>query len=751
MACLHIAKVAISAAAFSIDRPYDYRIPEELTAKILPGVRVMIPFGRGNHRREGIVLDVREEETADKPLKAIDRALDDEPVLDAGLLKLALWMRNRYFCTVYDAVHAMLPSGLWFKENGRRAVRDKTVKIISLAITGEDALAIAEQKRLRSPRQAEVLSLLASTGPVPADKVCYFTGATSAVIKNLEKQNLVQAELVEVFRRPEISPAEVPDKIILNEEQASAFAGLKERLAAGQTGGALLFGVTGSGKTQVYIRLIQEVLKSGKGAIVLVPEIGLTPQLVGIFSAHFGENVALLHSSLGIGERYDEWKRIRSGQARVVVGTRSAVFAPVEKLGLIIIDEEQEHTYKSENSPRYSARDVAKARCAQAGAMLLLGSATPDVESMYSAQSGKYALFELKNRYNQHQLPDVVIVDMKEELRGGNGTFISRPLEAEIRKNIERGEQSILFINRRGASNLVVCGECGYTYTCDRCSVSMTYHSVGRRIMCHYCGASQPVPEVCPECGGKLKFMGVGTQRVEEELRALFPDTEIIRMDTDTVSPARTHEKLLRRFKEKNVPILLGTQMVTKGLDFENVTLVGVISADQLLYVNDIRANERAFSLITQVVGRAGRGGKRGRALIQTFTPENAVIGLAARQDYPAFYENEIRFREMLGCPPFADMVVTTVSGPAEDAVIKGCVKIKVSYEHYFADTPGIKVLGPAPAAVAKVNNRYRYRVTLVCRADKQIRETVAHVMREFAGDRENRNLNVYADVNPND
>jgi primosomal protein N' (replication factor Y) len=742
-----VAKLAVAVETYHIDKPYDYRIPDTLLDKVTPGVRVAVPFGKGNRRSEGLVLSLSPDDGT-KTLKNIDAVLDASPVLNQEGLKLALWMSERFFCTVYDAVKAMLPAGMWFKDGARRT-GDKTVTMAVLDIPPEEALILAGQKKKKAPQQASILELLSQLGAADVKDILYFTGASRSSVKALQKLGVIALEEREVFRRPEIKAREDSGPIVLNASQQAVFDSLKELLKKNVPEACLLYGVTGSGKTSVYIRLIEETLKSGKDAVVLVPEIALTPQLIATFAAYFGDNIAVLHSALGIGERYDEWKRIRAGLVHVVVGTRSAVFAPVQNLGLLVIDEEQEHTYKSENTPRYHARDIAKFRCVAAGALLLLGSATPSVESMYSAAAGKYRLYRLDMRYNAQELPPVIIADMKKELKSGNGGTISAVLLRELRLNIDRGEQSILFLNRRGASTMVACGECGYTFTCPRCSVSMTYHSANRRLMCHYCGWSEPSREECPDCGGRLKFVGAGTQKVEEELSELLPGVPVIRMDTDTVSLSNTHEQHLTRFREKNIPILLGTQMVAKGLDFENVTLVGVLSADQMLYISDYRAHERTFSLITQVVGRSGRGAKPGRAVIQTFTPMSEVIRLAAAQDYDSFYIREIELRRMSGSPPVFDLVSLTASGGDEIAVLRGCVKLRAALENYFRDLEDVRVLGPAPASVAKVNNRYLFRLSVSCALTRRVRDTIAHVVREFMKDKECRGLHVYADYNP--
>ena len=815
-----IAKVAVSRAVYAIDRPYDYLVPPELEERLKPGMRVLVPFAAGNRGSEGIVLSMGPEAGETRSLKSIEAALDEEPVLDHKAIQLALWMRERYFCTVYDCVKAMLPAGLYFslrdcvtlkqgvdrekayaaaegssaarrlldllwswggtgdmeqirlafgpqdpnpairrlteagvaqvETSTQRGVGDKTEKLAVLAIPAEDAMAMVTPRRKSAPLRYAVTELLCTLGAASAKELCYFTGASMPTVKSLEKSGILTLEAQEVLRRPvleEVEPALPP---VLNEEQQRAFEGLDQLSAQGKAAAALLYGVTGSGKTQVYIRLIQSVLERGKTALVLVPEIVLTPQLLRIFASHFGAQVALLHSSLRAGERYDEWKRVRRGEAQVVLGTRSAVFAPLQNLGLVILDEEQEASYKSENVPRYHARDVAKYRCVQNNALLVLGSATPSVESMYHARQGDYALFELRRRYNQKALPQVLMVDMKKELRAGNNTDVSGVLREELEENFKRGEQAILFLNRRGASRMVFCGECGQVPECPRCSVKLTYHSANGRLMCHHCGHSQPLPPACPECGGILNFIGTGTQRLQEELEELFPFCPVLRMDTDTISAAHPHEELLDRFQKENIPILVGTQMVAKGLDFENVTLVGVVAPDLSLYVDDFRAGERTFSLLTQVVGRAGRGEKKGRAVIQTFTPENDVIRCAARQDYDQFYEEEIALRQLRRYPPFADLTILTASGADEGAVLRCCTRLRRSLEQALPQVPGQwQLLGPAPAAVAKINNRYRYRLTLTGPVGKEARALLAHLLRAAYQDKENRGVSVYVDVNP--
>ena len=744
-----IAKIAVSGIPFRLDRPFDYAIPLDMKEKVQPGVRVEVPFTRANRRTEGIVLALAPIGAYEK-LKPISEVLDETPILTQAQIKLALWMHERFFCTVYEAVKAMLPAGLWFK-NGKRRVSDKYVTMAALAVPAEEAAEAAEQKRRRAPQQSELLRTLCAIGRAALPDLREFTGASLQSVRALRDAGLISLEDVPVYRRPEAPEVERQPLPKLNSEQTKAFKGILKLAGGKKASGALLFGVTGSGKTTIYIRLIAEMRRRGKTAILLVPEIALTPQMLRTFSSHFGDDIAVLHSSLSAGERLDEWRRIKNGEAGVVIGTRSAIFAPAEDLGIIIIDEEQEDSYKSENAPRYHARDVAKFRCAQDNALLLLGSATPDVESRWRAEQGSYAYFTLSRRFNEQSMPSVEIVDMKRELRRGNGSSISERLRSEISENLERGEQSILFLNRRGANKLITCVDCGFTYSCPNCSVSLTYHSFSRRLMCHHCGYTQRLDEHCPECGGTLKYVGTGTQKLEEELHELFPDTPVLRMDTDTVAPAGGHDVLLERFQAERIPIMVGTQMVTKGLNFENVTLVGVISADQSLYAGDYRATERTFSLITQVVGRSGRFEKPGRAVIQTFTPENETIRQAARQDYESFYRAEIVLRRLQALPPFTELLCITMSGREESLVLGCAAKARDELLDATRSENGVRVLGPAPLSVLRVNNNYRYRVTLCAPPGRGLRRFVADIVARYSSDKQFRDVSVYADTNPSD
>ena len=814
-----MVKVAVSAAPYSIDKPYSYLVPESLAAAAVPGVRVMVPFGRGNKESEGLIL-ARVQEPKLPGSKALRQVLDPEPVLDKAGIDLALWMRGRYFCTVFEAVKTILPAGLWYglreiwslamepetarsaavgipgawqvldlleKQGGKadirvlrdalgdgaekplkamkkaeiltcetdakRKIADKSHRMVELAVNTEDAYALTEPKRRSAPARYEVVNFLATAGRTPAAEVSYYTGASARTLKTMEKTGLIAFSEEEELRVPSLDDVEPGPEIVLNEEQQRAFEEILGRVQAAKPSVTLLHGVTGSGKTQVYLRLVQETLALGTTAMVLVPEIVLTPQMMRKFSSYFGSRVAMLHSSLKMTERYDQWKRIRRGEVDVVLGTRSALFAPLKNLGLIIMDEEQEGSYQSENVPRYDAREVAKYLCVREKAALVFGSATPTVETAWAAEQGSYQKALLRRRYNENALPEVLIADLRQEILNGNPGLISTPLRQELEKNLAAGEQSILFLNRRGSSRMLLCGECGYVPQCPRCSTAMTYHSANGRLMCHYCGHSEPAADTCPECGGWMKHVGAGTQKVEEELRELFPEAGILRMDADTT--AGGHEEILQTFERERVPILLGTQMVAKGLDFENVTLVGVLSADISLYVDNYRAAERTFSLLTQVVGRAGRGGKTGRAVIQTYTPGNDVIRCAARQDYDAFYESEIRMRRLRRYPPFADLFTVTVSGTEEGRVLRAAVSVRETLRQLCrrpelaAGEP--EVLGPAPAPVVKVNNRFRYRCTLVGKNDKATREMLAWLQKDFAKDSANRGMNLFVDHNAAD
>ena len=809
-----IAKVAVSAANFAIDKPYSYRIPENMPLQ--PGHRVLLPFGRANKRTEGIVLAVQQGK--EDGLKFVQQCMDEEPMLTPVQLRMAAFMRERYFCTFYDAIRAILPAACWFqtketfsltedrswkeknirKESARRIlqlledlggqaeesalrnlqieenqlkealvylirkkwissrtdflkrIHDKVERVASLAVSQEEAIAFAASRPQSARLQKSVLELLCNVGSISVKELCYFTGASTAAVNRLEKLGYVQLSERPVLRCREIVPAKLDGPLQLNPEQEKCFEGLSRQMLETQPGAALLYGVTGSGKTSVYIKLIERALEQGKSAMLLVPEIALTPQLLGLMAAYFGQQVAVLHSSLSAGERYDQWKRVRSGDAKVVIGTRSAVFAPCSP-GLIILDEEQEHSYKSENNPRYSAKEVALWRGVKEGALVLLGSATPSIESMYRAKQGVFRLYTLTQRFGGRPLPEVEIIDMREELKLGNDLSLSVPLRHAIIDTRRADQQTVLLLNRRGNSRALVCVDCRETPECPRCNVRLTYHSANERLMCHYCGFSQPKPNRC-SCGGSLKTIGTGTQKVQQELEFLFPEMDTIRMDTDTVSAVNTHEKILGRFQQEKIPVLIGTQMVAKGLNLPDVTLVGVLDGEMSLYSGGYRAGETTFNMLTQVVGRAGRGDSPGRAMIQTLVPEHQVIRLAAMQDYDSFYELEIRIRQVQQAPPFGDIAVVTFTGENEQAVLGSSVKFRDSLigclKQPNYQTQKCSVLGPAPCTVPKVNYNFRYQLTLRCVMTKELRDLLAHLLRQFSQDKATRGVTAFADVN---
>ena len=810
-----IAKIAVSAANFAIDKPYSYYIPQEMS--LAPGMRVVVPFGKGNHRTEGVVLSVQE--GAQTGLKTVLESLDSESLVSEEMLRMAAMLRQRYFCTFYDAIRAILPAGLWYQtkdtysltedrswqekklrqEDGRRILthledlggsadglalkkvlqddeafekaiayllrnkwitasidylhkmNEKTERVATLATTVEEAMDYASARSKSALMQKNVLELLCSLGTASVKELCYYTGAKTATINRLAQLGYITLSERKVLRCREITKATLDGPLVLNEEQKQAYVGLSEQMAMDTPGVALLYGVTGSGKTSVYIKLIEKTLESGKQAMLLVPEIALTSQLLSLMAAYFDDKVAVLHSSLPAGERFDQWNRVRSGEAGVIIGTRSAVFAPCNNLGLVILDEEQEHSYKSENAPRYSAKDVALWRGAKNNALVLFGSATPSIETMFYAKSGIYKLYQLKKRYNGRNLPLVEIVDMRKEMEQGNDSSLSYPLQDAMGKMMENGKQTILFLNRRGNSRALICIDCRQVPECPRCDERLTYHSANNRMMCHYCGYSQDVPKRC-SCGGTLKSVGTGTQKVEQEISQLFADAKVARMDTDTVTALNPHDKILEKFQTEKTHVLLGTQMVAKGLNLPDVSLVGVLDGDMGLYNGSYRAAETTFNMLTQVVGRAGRGDTAGQAIIQTMTPEHKVITLASQQDYDGFYEMEIALRKLLLHPPFGDLVVVTFTGKYERQVLRGATKFKSSVLNCMND-PAYReeqctVLGPAACAVPKINFSYRYRLTLKCKFTPALRELVAHMLRQSSTDRENRGVTVFADVN---
>ena len=809
-----IAGVAVDNTVYHFDKIFDYVIPDTLASTIQVGCRVLVPFGRGNKKRQAMVMhiaDVSQSTSESSKLKEVCSVLDSEPVLTKEMVKMVEFMKEHSFCTYYDAVKAMLPAGINYKitteysvikpvqfdmcdldDEDRRIVyfllkkgapvKSQTLmdafgfddtahfdKLCSDGIllkndttyrrTGDKSIKMVricddvdETQYKLTKKQSSVFELLSTVGSASVKEICYYTGVTTSVVDSLVTKGLAQYYDDEVFRVPK-SSINSKKEITLTEEQKNAYQSLLADYKSDKSVVSLLYGITGSGKTSVFMKLIEDVIYDNKGVIVMVPEIALTSQLISIFKSNFGDKVAVFHSGLSLGERLDEYKRVKKGLASIAIGTRSAVFAPFSDLGLIIIDEEQEHTYKSESKPRFHARELSKFRISYNNALLVLASATPSVESYYNAKSGKYHLATLTHRFGDATLPDVMIADMNEEVSLGNTSQFSSLLLENIEENLNNNKQTILLLNRRGHNTFISCRNCRETVTCPNCSISMTYHSANNRMMCHYCGHSVKYDGICPTCNGhSLRFMGSGTQRAEAELLEIFPDAKILRMDADATMSKSSHEKKLGEFANGDYDILVGTQMVAKGLDFPDVTLVGVLSADQMLYSDDYRSFENAFSMLTQVVGRSGRGSSKGRAIIQTFTPENPIISLAASQDYDAFYNDEIVIRKAMLYPPFAQICLLGFVGDNSAKVSRCAAKFVKAFtdtlSSKYPDLP-IRVLGPSPAAVPKVNNKYRYKIILKCRNDHKFRQMLSSVLTDFAKIKEYTDITVYADMHP--
>ena len=810
-----VAKIAVSCAYYGFDSEYSYSVPENLKPYINDGVRVVVPFGKGNKKTIGFVIRTYEAAEYNGALKPVESVVDEKSLVTPEMMKIILWLKENTFCTYFDAYKTVVPTGFSYRidlhynlvntyidetelsdeERGiiafmrnsssqreidkylsltgntkrkkaleslidrgyielsdtlKRRVGDDNIKMIELSSDYLDG----NTNATLTPKQSLIVKLLEEVGCASEKEIRYMTNCTGDIIKRLEGKNVLRSFKSEHFRNVfgEAEKSLMPELVELSEQQQCVYDGISKLIDSNTPCGALLYGVTGSGKTLVYIKLIDKVLKSGKTAILLVPEISLTPQLLSRFRSYFGETIAVLHSSLSLGQRTDEFKRILSGSARIVIGTRSAVFAPLRNIGVIILDEEGEQTYKSDSSPRYHARDVAIQRCGHNNCTLLLASATPSLECFYYAKTKRFHLFEMKSRYKDSELPHVKIVDMQKEAASGNDGLLSSELIHAIKDRLSKGEQTILLLNRRGFTTTVSCLSCSTAISCPNCSIPLTYHKKNDHLMCHYCGYTMKFDGHCPQChGDKLKMSGVGTQRVEDEVIRLFPDARVLRMDADTTSSRYSYEENFSAFEKGEYDIMLGTQMIAKGLDFPNVTLVGVVSLDRSLFTGDYKSYERTFSLLTQVVGRSGRGDKKGIALIQTFTPENNVISMAAAQDYERFYNNEIKIRQAMLYPPFADICMVGFVSDNHISVLKSSNdfmkrlvdKAKASY----SDIP-LRVLGPSPASIAKVSNKYRFKLIVKCRNSRRFRKLLSETLLEYNSIKENKNTTAYIDMN---
>lgn len=733
-----IATVAVEKTFFSADSDFDYIIPVSLINNVKIGSMVKVPFGNGNKLRCAIVVNIYS--AINSALKEIDSIIGDKPIVSEEFVALSLWLKERCFCTTYECLRLMLPRGF-----GK--VGDASTKTVTLLIENENDL-----PKL-TPKQRSVVDLLFDVNTASVSEICELCSVGTSVLKNLEKYGVISIFDKEIYRNP-YKNIEVKEqkKIELTFEQSKAYDTYSNMLL--NTGGSgLLYGVTGSGKTQVYLKLIDKALENDRDVIVLVPEISLTPQVLSIFHARYGDKVAVFHSGLSLGERNDEYKRADRGEAKIVIGTRSAVFAPLHNLGLIIMDEEQENTYKSERTPKYNTKDVAHFRCKYNKALFLMTSATPSLETYSNALKGKYVLCELNERFGDAKLPHVITVDMKQEMKNGNKSPISSKLKELISENIDNGKQAILLINRRGYNTFIACNDCGHVITCPNCSISLTYHSTNNRLTCHYCGYTKSLDNVCPECHSEnIRYSGYGTQKIEDELSYLFPNARILRMDADTTSAKFSHEKLFNAFANHEYDIMIGTQMVAKGLDFDNVTLVGVVNADNSLYDESYNSAERCFDLITQVVGRSGRRDGNGKAVIQTINPYNQTLEYAANQDYKSFYNNEIELRRLLIYPPYCDIISASFIGENENKVAM-CAKkfFELLIEENENCKQKIIVLGPSAAKIAKLNNCYRYRLSVKCKNSKNIRNMFNVIQKNISKIKEYKDVSVSLDLNPYD
>ncbi len=813
-----VAKVAVSGANYSYDNEYSYIIPKQYLGKIVPGIRVVVPFGHGNKHMIGFVTRLHDLDIPDERIKPLISPAEEEPLINDEMLRLIFWLKETTFCTFFDAFRSVVPAGFGYKlsvhytaanaaideseltqqelnvlifvKNAKtqreidefldfaaqpklkdivaslvdkgcleindrfsRRVGDASVKMLRLNSSYLEAVGTAAEQEL-TPKQRRVVSMLNEYGCASVKEIMYMTSCTQALISRMKKLGVVDEFENEILRDAigKLGEQKDPKTISLNDEQQAAYEGIMELVKAGQPSGALLYGVTGSGKTAVFFRLIDSALDCGKTAMLLVPEISLTPQMLKRFKTYFGSKVAVLHSSLSLGQRNDEFKRIRSGDAKIVIGTRSAVFAPLENIGIIIIDEEGEHTYKSESSPRYHARDVAIKRCGDHNAVLVMASATPSLETFYNAKIKKrFHFFEMKKRYADAVLPKVEIVDMAYE----GGKLLSDTLSARLQETLDNNEQAILLLNRRGFTTYISCLDCRKPISCPNCELPLTYHKKNNKLMCHYCGFSMDNVSKCPDCGSDhLHTGGVGTQKIEAELAEKFPKARLLRMDADTIFSRYSYEEYFKDFENGKYDILLGTQMIAKGLNFPNVTLVGVVSLDKALFTGDFRSYERTFSLLTQVAGRSGRGDKPGTAYLQTYVPDHFVLNLAAKQDYDEFFEEEIALRKALIYPPFCDVCVIGFASAMESQAIdasnwfaKELAKKADEMRAQGAKLP-IRALGPAPCTLGKINNKYRYRLILKCRSTKDFRSCIREMLLAYYKNKNFRAVSIYADIN---
>ncbi|OAS83384.1 MULTISPECIES: primosomal protein N' [Metabacillus] len=798
------ASVIVDVPAMQTDRAFDYKIPEEWQELVTPGMRVIVPFGP--RKIQGFVIEIKNHSEF-KRLKAISELLDLTPCLTSELIQLGQWLTEKTLCFKISAFQAMLPAAMKAKyekalglttddvtelveqlqpffKNGNQVDLKELEQTVSLKMIQKEieqghleVIYKVKQKGNKKTikiikrnesllRLTELIKELPANAKKQIEIISYFTtneineialqdllieaNTSDASVKALISKGILKEEIKEVYRDPyQDRHFEKTKRLILNNEQQQAITPLIKTINENVHDVFLMYGVTGSGKTEVYLQSIEEVLNNGKEAIVLVPEISLTPQMVHRFKGRFGSKVAVLHSGLSTGEKYDEWRKIQRKEVQLVVGARSAIFAPFENLGMIIIDEEHESSYKQEENPRYHARDVAIYRAKLHKCPVVLGSATPTLESFARSKKNVYKLLTLKERVNKRSMPQVDIIDMREELRSGNRSMFSTSLIEKLTERLEKGEQSVLFLNRRGYSSFVMCRDCGFVIQCPHCDISLTYHRHGQQLKCHYCGHEEQMPNVCPECQSEhIRFFGTGTQKVEEELVKVLPHSRIIRMDVDTTGRKGAHEKLLTRFGNKEADILLGTQMIAKGLDFPDVTLVGVLTADTMLHLPDFRASEKTFQLLTQVSGRAGRHELPGEVIIQTYTPEHYSIQLASQYDYDSFYNHEMQLRKNHAYPPYYYLALLTVSHPEITKVVSVTEKIVQFLRRNVENET--KILGPVASPIPRIKDRYRYQCMVKYKREKNLHETLRKIIEHFQQEMSSNDLIIAIDLSPN-
>ena len=741
-----VAEVIINSSAKKLNRTFDYNIPEEYQDMVFVGTKVLVPFGKMKNLEEAHVVKIKEKSQFKiKDIAKVETGLTDKQI------EMANWMANRYFCNISECIKLMQTPGTRTKNVNNR-IQDKKINVVYLKKEYDEILFCIEAGKIKSEKQKRILNFVKSNEGCTVAEIEAFTDCSRAIVNTLVKNGYLEITEKKINRNPLINKnIEQNQKLKLTDEQENAFKKVQNAMQQNQFEEFLLYGVTGSGKTEVYLQLIQEAIENNKTAIVLVPEISLTPQMLDRFIARFGkEQIAVLHSKLSIGERHDEWERIKEEKAKIVIGARSAIFAPIKNLGIIIIDEEHDSSYKSESTPKYNAKEIAKKVAKENNIPLVLGSATPDLTTYYKAkEKNEITLLELTKRANNSALPKVEIVDLKQELANGNRSMLSMDLYQSIEENLKNKLQTILFLNRRGYSTFIMCRNCGYTVKCKNCDISMTYHSYENKLKCHYCGYEEKLVKICPECGSdKIRYFGTGTQKLEQEIHKQFPQAKTIRMDVDTVTKKNSHEEILNKFKNEDIDILIGTQMVVKGHHFPKVTLVGVIAADSSLNIDDYRATERTFQILTQVAGRAGRENLPGKVIIQTYNPENFSIQEAQKQNYNKFYETEIALRKQLKYPPFCDIIVIGFNSTNEDEIKKVSQEIfeklkdKINKEQF-------NIFKPMPSPIDKIQNKFRWRIIIKGKMTEEANKIFNDTLKEIY-QKNYKNTKITIDVNPN-